>query len=108
MSSDVPEEIKPALEAMVKMVEQWCHTEADIAGEPWMDSGCYSANAAAMQVLAKHGLMSIKFEFGRRVIAKWTESARDFGADWDFSRFKKAQAKTQKGPSSDSKGATEG
>jgi hypothetical protein len=98
MSSAGSKEIRSALQAIVQMVEQWCHITVDDEGEPWIDSGAYSSNAAAMRVLAAHGLLAIRHQFGRRVIAKWTEAAREFGADCDFSAFREAQAKRQKGP----------
>jgi len=79
MSSD--EKLKEALAVVVKMVDQWYSAVTDINKQAFIHSGTYSANAAAMRLLVQHGLMSIKSEYGRRVIAKWTDAARDFGAD---------------------------
>ena|ERR1700754_4057487 len=100
MTSD-GEKTRAALEALVRMVEQWCHICPDTAGELWLDSSSYSAHAAAMRVLANFGLLTIRTEFGNRVIAKWTEKAREFGADWDFSELRKLKRQRQpiqKGP----------
>jgi hypothetical protein len=82
MSSN--EKLKEALAVVVKMVDQWCSAVTDVNKQAFIDSGAYSANAAAMRLLAQHGLMSIKSEYGRRVIAKWTDVARDFGADLSY------------------------
>jgi hypothetical protein len=92
MTDDEVKKIRAALEALVKTTQQWCHVSVDQAGEPWLDSGALSSNAAVMRVLADHGLLTINVEVGRRVIAKWTEAVRDFGVDWDFSRFRKQAA----------------
>ena len=97
MTDDEGKKIRAALEALVKTAQQWCHVSVDHAGEPWLDSGAFSSNAAVMRVLADHGLLTINVEVGRRIIAKWTEAARDFGADWDFSRFRQQEAEGIKG-----------
>jgi hypothetical protein len=100
MGSEEREKLRPALEVVVKMVEQWCQIITDKDDEPAFDSGAYSANAAAMRFLAEHGLMSVQFEVGRRVIARWTDAARDFGADHDFSFFKQLREERRNKPAS--------
>jgi len=99
MTSDA-EQMRAALRALVKMTEQWCHVELDSAGEHCLDSASYSSNAAAMRTLADHGLLSINSQFGNRVIAKWTEAAREFGVDPDFSQLGKPRSSTRRTPSS--------
>jgi hypothetical protein len=76
MTEDHADKMKTALEALVLTVQQWCHITLDKTGEPWLDSGAMSSNAAAIRVLADHGLMSIRTQVGRRIVAKWTETAR--------------------------------
>jgi hypothetical protein len=105
MPTDEAEEIRGALKALVLVVEQWGHIITDNEGELYLDSGCYSANAAAMRVLAEHGLLTIRNQVGRRVTAKWTEAAREFGADVDFSLFRRLQDKKQKGQPKGQKGS---
>lgn len=72
------------------MMDKWCHIESTIEGELY--SNANRANAAAMRVLAGHGLLSIQSEYGRRVIGRWTEAACDYGADVDFKAFRAWQA----------------
>jgi hypothetical protein len=70
MTDNEGKKIRTALEALVKATQQWCPVSVDHAGEPWLDSGAFSANAAVMRVLADHGLLTINVEVGRRIIAK--------------------------------------
>lgn len=58
-------------EALVDMVNQHCHCDG---GD--IDSMALSANAYAMRLLAERGRMEITNEYGRRVLAKWTENSR--------------------------------
>ena len=56
------------LEALEDMVNQHCSVTEK---ESYLDSMALSANANAMRILAKHKRITIKNEYGRRVIANW-------------------------------------
>jgi hypothetical protein len=93
MPENDSDQLKAAWTAVVEMVKRWCapiETRETIFQNkyPRIDSGAMSAHATAMRVLATHGLMRIQTDVGRRVIATWTEAARDFGVDPEMSWLK--------------------
>jgi hypothetical protein len=55
--------IEGELKIVVNMVAQHCDLGSVV------DSGAISANAEAMRLLGRHGLLSIETDGGRRVIA---------------------------------------
>jgi hypothetical protein len=67
------------LRVIVGLVNQWCRREKNLAGEQFVASGGYSANANAILLLAKHGLMTVASESGRVIRACWTDAGHKFG-----------------------------
>jgi hypothetical protein len=61
------------LEALEDMVNQHCTVNGKEC-PAYLDSMALSANAYAMRVLAKHKRIVIKKEYGRRIIADWSNS----------------------------------
>ncbi len=63
------DKLKPILKLLVDMSEQYVgdHVRGDIGT---------SAAAAAVRLLAEHGIVRIEREFGRRVFANWTDAGR--------------------------------
>ena len=59
---------------LIDMVNQHC-SQCD--GE-YLDSMALSANADAMRLLAKLGVIEITKEYGRRVIGQFTEKAQEY------------------------------
>jgi hypothetical protein len=98
-NSEEAEGLKQALAALVKMLMQWnggLDWRQD--GEPFLSASGYSSNEAAMRVLERYGLISITSGVGRGIRGKWTEAAREFGADPDFIFERARRAEKQKGP----------
>lgn len=60
------------LEALTDMVHQHCSDPNPQNGID-VDSWALSANASAIRLLAKHGKLRIEKEYGRRVLAIWSE-----------------------------------
>ena len=98
-SGEEPDDLRQALIALVKMLHQWSQLDWRQDGEPFLTAGGYSSNEAAMRTLERHGLVSITSGIGRGIRGKWTEAAREFGVDPDFSLEREIRAKRQKGPS---------
>ena len=55
------------LDALEDMCHQWCGETPD--GE--VDSGAISANADALELLAKHGRFTIDRGIGRMIVGRW-------------------------------------
>jgi len=85
------------LKVLVDLIYQHCGEDQKDTGEILVYSMGFSANAAAMRLLARHGLMEIDSEIGRSVHARWTEagqrlnmnrpSKRDFSQKYEWKDY---------------------
>ena len=65
-------------ELLIDYVEQNCTVSRSMRGkddEDELDSMAISSNADAMRELAEMGLITIRTEYGRRVLGKWNHEA---------------------------------
>jgi hypothetical protein len=74
---------KEELKVVVDMVSQFCGRDTKDTGERFVDSNAISANAAAMRLLVRYGLMEIDSEFGRRIRARWTAAGQELNEGRD-------------------------
>jgi hypothetical protein len=72
------------LKVVVDMVHQHCGDDKKDTGAIFVDSMAISANAAAMRLLARHGLMEIDSEIGRRIRARWTTAGQRLNENRPF------------------------
>ena len=61
------------LDALEDMVWQHCYQHDDDS----FDSGALTTNARALRLLAKHNRFQIEREFGRMVVGKFIEEAKN-------------------------------
>jgi hypothetical protein len=72
------------LKVLVDMVYQHCGEDRKDTGEIFVDSVGIRANADAMRLLLRYGLMEIDSETGRRIRARWTPAGQKLNENRPF------------------------
>lgn len=68
-AAELQRQLTEALDALAEMVVQYC---TGTGGEQWDVGGlCHKADAQAMRILGKHGLLEVEDSDGRNIVGRW-------------------------------------
>ena len=81
------------LKVLVDMIYQHCGEDRKDTGEIFVDSMAIRANADAMRLLVRYGLMEIDSEIGRRIRARWTAAGQKLNENRPFKSAQQASGK---------------